>query len=267
LPPLRFSVAARNTTSFLFSPMPRRQDIDHILRNWSYEPGVVSARLIRAGDGREVLQVRIEMGVLQLETSKRPDGLRPGGCDTYLDHRIQEAIDKGEGLELTEDQCAEVDREFVQFYQRRVCWLALGQFRRAVRDADHTLSLMDFVARHSPSEEWTASHEQYRPFVLLHRTQAAALATLEKSGPEPAIEEINRGLRRMKTVFEAADAEDEFDDDEMVRRLIEMREALREQYEVGPTLRERLAEAVAAENYELAAELRDEIARRGPRRA
>ena len=73
---------------------------------------------------------------------------------------------------------------------------------------------MDFVAHHSPNEDWTASHERYRPFVHFHRTQAQALAVLEKSGPEAAIEEINKGLDEMRRIFVAAEAEEQFEADE-----------------------------------------------------
>ena len=93
-------------------------------------------------------------------------------------------------LVLSEDQCAEADREFVQFYHRRICWLAIRQFERAVRDADHTLGLMDFCRDHSPDENWTLNHEQYRPFVKFHRTQAATLKALEEDDAELAIEEV-----------------------------------------------------------------------------
>ena len=129
-------------------------------------------------------------------------------------------------------------------------------------DADHTLALMDFVAAHSPNEDWTASHERYRPFVYFHRTQALALAVLEKSGPESAIEEINKGLEAMRQIFVNAEAEEQFESDELVGQLRELKESLRKEYQVGQTLAEQLAEAVAAEEYERAARLRDEIARR-----
>ena len=55
------------------------QDIDRLLRHWPFEAGMISARLVPAEDGREVLQMRIEMGVLQMETCGRPDGEQPGG--------------------------------------------------------------------------------------------------------------------------------------------------------------------------------------------
>ncbi len=80
---------------------------------------------------------------------------------------------------LSDEQCQEADREFIQFYHRRVCWLSLREFQRAVKDADHSLAFMDFVKKCSPNDEWTLSHEQYRPFILFHRTQAAALSLLE----------------------------------------------------------------------------------------
>jgi hypothetical protein len=241
-------------------------DIDQVLRDWPFQPGVISARLVRAADGREVLQMRVEMGLLQMETTHRPDGERPGGADTYLDYLIQQALHEGDGFEISEEQCFEADREFLQLYHRRVCWLAIRQFERAVADADHTLDLMNFARDHCSDEEWILSHEQYRPFVLFHRTQAAALARLDKQGAEGAIEEINVGLARIRAVFRRADAAEHFDEDGMVGQLRDLQEAIREHYEVGRTLSEQLADAVAAEHYELAAKLRDEIARRRPPR-
>ncbi len=151
---------------------------------------------------------------------------------------------------LTDEQCFEIDREFVQYYHRRICCLALREFERAVADADHTLALMDFVAAHSSNEDWTASHERYRPFVYFHRSQALALAVLEKSGPEAAIEEINKGLEEMRKIFVQAEAEEQFESDELVNQLRELKESLRKEYQVGQTLAEQLAEAVAAEEYE-----------------
>ena len=134
---------------------------------------------------------------------------------------------------------------------------------------------MDFCKEHSPDEQWTISHEQYRPFVLYHRTQAAGLAHIngeEEDGDDGeienpdmadlAIEEVNEGLIKLKELFVEYDAEDQFDDDEFVQRLTEFREGLREKYDVGMTLQEQLDLAVADEDYELAAQLRDQLSKR-----
>ena len=244
------------------------EHIDGILKEWAYDPASVSVRLIEGDDHREVIQMRVEMGVLQLETTGRPDGTRPDGCDTYYDFLIKEEIARGDSFELTEEECVECDREFVQFYHRRVCWLALQYYENAVADADHTLGLMDMCKRHSPEEDWTLTHEQYRPFVMYHRIQAHAMSQIVEDNAEAAIGAINTGLETLRGVFAQHDLEDHFEDDDLVARLIELREQLRDQFDVGKTLQERLADAVASEQYEDAARLRDELAKRhgGPSR-
>ena len=122
---------------------------------------------------------------------------------------------------------------------------------------------MDFCFQNSPNEQWTLSHEQYRPFVLYHRTQAAALELLQHdNGPELAIEEVNQGLDKLRELFVQYEAEEQFEEDELVQRLDEFRENLRNRYDVGKTLREQLADAIATEQYELAAKIRDKLNRR-----
>jgi len=240
--------------------MSSYKGLDGVLQNWEFDPHSLSVRLVKGDDGRDVIQMRVDLGVLQMETQGRPDGLTPDGFSTFLDSMLD--IEKrDQDFVMDEDQCFEADREFVQFYHRRISWLRLQHYHRAVEDADHTLSLMDVCRDHSPEEEWTMSHEQYRPFVLFHRTQASALAALEESNAEVAISEINTGLAQMRSVFEEHEAEEDFEQDEMVLQLSKLRDSLKEEY-VGSTLQERLANAVQSEQYELAAKLRDELARR-----
>jgi hypothetical protein len=135
---------------------------------------------------------------------------------------------------------------------------------------------MDFCKRHSSDEQWTISHEQYRPFVLYHRTQAAALAYINQDedtidgadDAEPvdtaefAIDEVNYGLIKLRELFAEYDAEEQFDEDELVQRLTEFREGLREKYEVGQTAKEQLETAISDEDYEAAARLRDQLSKR-----
>lgn len=242
--------------------MARKENIDRILRDWPYDPHGISVRKKRGDDGRDILQMRLDLGMLQLETSGRPDGQRPHDVETHYDYLISRTLTEGNDYVMSEEECEEADREFVQYYHRRICWLALREFPNAVLDADHTLRMMDFCRDHSPDEQWTLSHEQYRPFVLFHRTQASALAALGDRGAEAAVEEINKGLDHMRQVFTDYEAEEEFDEDELVQRLTELRESLRQHFRVGRTLQEQLAEAVANEKYELAAEIRDELNRR-----
>src|SRR3954447_16276490 len=123
-----------------------RRDMDEAIQGWPYEPepGEVIAREVQARDGRTVVQIRVELGVLQLEVSGRPDGVRPHGFATYLDylryrasgrgHHASSASASGSGSgsgsggsgsaawRMSQDHCNEADREFIQFSHRRVAW-------------------------------------------------------------------------------------------------------------------------------------------------
>lgn len=248
-----------------------RRDLDDVLQGWPYdpEPGEILAREIRARDGRPVLQIRIELGVLQLEAAGRPDGSRPHGFTTYLEYLRHAAADRGKptegkdaGWRMSAHQCTEADREFVQFYHRRVAWLALRRYDRAVRDADHTLALMDFVKRHGIDEEYIGSHEQFRGLVVFHRTQAAAALALERRKPEEAIDAIREGNELIKSHYEgwwSENDQSESPNPSLLEQLNNFEVEIRKNFAVEKTLREQLDEAVAREDYEQAARLRDRI--------
>lgn len=241
--------------------MKRKFHLDDILADWKFDAATLNARLVKGKDGRDVIQMRVDMGVLQMETTGRPDGGLYRDHESVLAYLQQAHLDAPQRM-LTDEECNDVDREFMQFYHRRICWLRLQYYHRAVMDADHTLALMDITDAMSDDEEWSGAHEQYRPFVLFHRTQAEALGELEENTAENAVQSINQGLDKMRSFFAKYDAEEHFEGDELVVRLVELRESLRSEYSVGQTLSERLAQAVESEQYELAARLRDELTRR-----
>jgi hypothetical protein len=202
---------------------------------------------------------------LQLETTGRPDGARPHGHATYFDYLQEQArlSRKAEQkFSLSEEQCQEADREFLQYYHRRVCWLALRQFGKAVRDADHTLEFMDLVKRYAPNEEYLQAHEQYRGFVVFHRTQAAAQREIDNNTPERAISEIHAGLETLRSFFAEYGNEEAMEEDGMVQHLRHVEAKLREQYKIDATLEEQLEQAIAEEDYERAAQLRDALKKR-----
>jgi hypothetical protein len=251
-------------------PMMRR-DLDDVIQDWPYdpEPGEVLAREVRTREGRMVLQVRVELGVLQLEVGGRPDGVRPQGFATFLDYLRHSAASRGQVAGgksppwvMSAQQCAEADREFIQFYHRRVAWLALRRYDKAISDADHTLALMDFVRRHGIEEDYVTSHEQFRGLVLFHRAQAATALALERRRPEEAIDALREGVDNLNS-HQRAWWEDRDPTDSPNPTLIEqlqgLEQEIRKNFSVEKTLREQLDDAVASEDYELAARLRDRI--------
>lgn len=249
-----------------------RRDIDDALKGWPHdpEPGEVLAREVCSCNGRKLLQVRVELGILQMEAEGRPDGSQPNGHPTYLaflrDRLAPCERSGGKIVRLNPEQCAEVDREFYQYYHRRVAWLALRRYALAVQDADHTLALMDLVARHGPDAEYIRHHEKYRGLVLFHRTQAATLGCLEAREPEQAIDAVRQGIDRITAHWRAWSREGEecdVPDEALIEQLQKLEADIRQSFAVAKTLREQLDEAVALEDYEQAARIRDLIRSQG----
>ncbi len=252
-----------------------RRDIDEALQGWPYEPEPreVVAREVRARDGRMVLQIRIELGIMQLEVDGRPDGVRPHNFATYLDYLRHRAAARGlapggkaPSWTMEQVHCMEADREFVQFYHRRVAWLALQRYDKALRDADHTLALMDFVARHAPTPEYIASHERFRGLVLFHRTQALAALGLERRKPEESIDSVHDGIAKLSAHGETWSVDHEGEElvnESLIEQLKVLETEIRKNFAVSKTLKEQLDEAVAIEDYERAARIRDLIRLRG----
>ncbi|MCA9260186.1 MAG: UvrB/UvrC motif-containing protein [Planctomycetales bacterium] len=240
----------------------RDNDFGRLLKDWPFHHGAPMVRLVAAGDGREVLQMRVDMGLLQLEIEGRPDGECPHGFPTYYDYLVAAAFEEGDQFALDPSRCTEVDREFYQYYHRRVCWLTLKRYGLARVDAEHSLNLMDFSSANAPDQEWAMMHEQYRPFIMLHCIQAHALEALEASEPMLAVERLDEGMQRLQQVLAQHQEDEVAVGDGFVEKLAEMRTSIVDQFNMGPTLTEQLAEAIASEQYERAARIRDRLQNR-----
>jgi hypothetical protein len=166
---------------------------------------------------------------------------------------------------MDERQCIEADREFVQFHHRRAAWLALERYDRALADADHTLSLMDFVCRHADSASFIESHERLRGLVQFQRTRAAAALALKRDRPDEAIEIVREGTARLaaaKPILTDEEDDDPSPNSALIEQLKYLEAEIRKNYDVPKTLKEQLEEAIAGEDYEEAAKLRDMMKKR-----
>ena len=47
-------------------------DLNDLLRDWPHEPGMIKVRKILGTDGKEKLQLRIDLGLIQMETRGEP---------------------------------------------------------------------------------------------------------------------------------------------------------------------------------------------------
>src|SRR5271170_4025769 len=103
--------------------MPSR-DISPVLRGWDYEPGTINVRKIAGLDGSPKLQMRVDLGLLQMEVNGRPDGERPFGCESLLEYhekqlaKLQRQQGSEMGFHLTSNECQSLREEAIMYYQR-----------------------------------------------------------------------------------------------------------------------------------------------------
>jgi hypothetical protein len=46
-------------------------DISHLLEQWDYQPGLASVRKFTTKDGVDKIQLRLDLGILQMNTTGR----------------------------------------------------------------------------------------------------------------------------------------------------------------------------------------------------
>ena len=252
------------------------KDIVRILEGWDFDPNDVVVRVVKGEDGREKIQLRIDMGLMQMEMAGRPDGKRPEGCESWLEYyqqqQRQHELTSSDSVpfQLDDEDCARLLREGIQYYHRYLSFWHLGRFDLCVRDTKRNLDLFAFVRAHAHGERNKLQFDQWRPYVIMMHTRSVAtpLTMQEKYGE--ALRAIDSGIDEIRDFLEEhgqADEAEEFAElvnlerwrDEIVEKQSQAGQA--DPSDAVQSLRRRLQVAVAAERFEEAARLRDEIRR------
>src|SRR5450432_2729706 len=237
-------------------------DLNNLLRDWPHEPGQIKVRKILGDDGKEKVQLRIDLGLIQMDTTGRPDGQKPHGCEsllTYHQRRAREKSQLGEALVLTAEECGELQQEGIQYYHRYISLFQLNDFFGVIRDTQRNLDLFKFVSEHAERDDIAASLEQFRPYVMMMNTRAKASIELERENYAGAIRQIERGRDKIAAFY------NETGNPEMAAKSPEigfLEEWLEEVRAKRPLtkielLQREMENAIAREAYERAAELRD----------
>jgi hypothetical protein len=251
-------------------------DLTSLFDEWPHDRDDESenVRCVRGRDGRLKIQVRVRCGVFQWEYEGRPDGIRPYGCTSLLDYyeaRVRELCE-AEGpdasLHMTKEEVEAVGEELHDYYQRRLLFFQLGEYERARRDAEHNLALMDVLRANVDDPDLVLQHERWRPFVLMDRTRAVALLDCQNGDAKGALRQIDEGTRTIREFYTRCGRDDLIEVSQELAALEELKLQLRERYElplspseVLTALHEEQEKAIADEDYERAARLRDEITR------
>lgn len=242
-------------------------DFSKILDDWPYEPGKINVRQIEGDDGEPRIQLRLDLGILQMRTSGRPDGLRPFGFESlleYHEHQLDEKLEadgSAVSFVLDEDECRELREEAVQYYHRYVCMMVLEDFDGVVRDTTRNLRVLDLCSKYAETESDRQVMEQFRAYITMMKSRALASQALKDNQPKLALLAIDDGLHSLQRFFSESDQPEMFEDSSEVQILRGMREALTPKLPLSQSaeLRKRLEDALKKENYELAAILRDEL--------
>lgn len=248
-------------------------DIGPILRNWKYTPNDINVRIIDGVDGKQKLQMRLDLGILQMELDGRPDGHRPHKCDSYLSYyerkmqKLSRALKMEEKFVLSALDCLFLQQEAIQFYHRYLALMKLGDFARVARDTSRNLRVFDFVSEFSDNDEIQWSFEQYRPYVVMMHARALASLSMEKSNYDEALGIVHRAIYQIRAFYEKyADriGEEQFEVDFLQQWAEEIKG--KKPLSERERLTQELEQAIAREEYERAAKLRDELLYLDPNR-
>lgn len=240
------------------------RDIQAILADWDFEPKQFQARVITGEDGTDKIQMRIDLGLIQMDIDGRPDGKRPEGCESLLDwqeFRASEARAANASFSLNAEDCALLMHEGVQYYHRYRSAFQLERFDLAARDTARNLRLFAFVARHAARQDDKLEFERLRPYVEMMHARALARQALLQGDHAKAITRIDEGIKAIRRFLREYDQEEEDVNCRELRALLDWRREVERERPRGPLekLEHQLELSVELENYEEAARIRDQI--------
>ena len=238
-------------------------DLTPILDGWEYRPDDVTVRKIVGLDGKPKVQMRLPMGLIQMEVEGRPDGVRPEGYESYLELYEERRRATLDDFSLDPDDCAKLRDEATMYYHRYLSFFHLRDFERVIRDTVRNLRVLDFIKQYADDSGDRVSMEQYRPYIFMMSTRARAHLCLEHQLRHKALEAVREGIAEIEAFLREVGRE------ELIGRAPELsilRQLETEIKEHVPEariedLRLEMQKAVATEDYERAAQIRDEIRR------
>lgn len=243
-------------------------DIGHLLEAWEYQPGQVVVRRFKAKDGKEKIQLRVDLGLLQMNAEGRPDGKRPFGHTSLFEYhqsRLHKYVaahgGSDAGFKLKAEDCAKLQLEVLQYHHRYICLLQLEDYPGVIRDAERNLAVFDFVEKHAESEEMAWSLRQFQPQLLMILCRARGSQALDVEDYELAIRLVEEGLEQIRAFYkEGGNAEGNEQSGE-ASSLMEWLEEIRSKRPLSTRerLEQALNDAVKSEDYEKAAKVRDQL--------
>jgi hypothetical protein len=239
-------------------------DLNDLLRDWPHEPGTLKVRKILGNDGKEKIQLRIDLGLIQMELQGRPDGVEPHDCESLLEYhcaRAERAKKRGENYELSPEEIGELQAEGIQYYHRYLALFQLQDFLGVIRDTQRNLEMFAFVDEHCENDDLAWSVVQFTPYVRMMNTRAKAALALERDDFAEAVKLIEKGMDKIREFYQSAENPELESQSPELQFLAEWLEEVRAKKPVTKLerMQREMDEAIKAEAYEKAAQLRDAI--------
>ncbi|MCF7708833.1 MAG: UvrB/UvrC motif-containing protein [Verrucomicrobia bacterium] len=250
-------------------------DIEHILKAWEFKPGQILVRRFEGNDGQEKIQLRLDLGILQMNAEGRPDGKRPFEFTSWLDyciHRLDEYLTEhdgdDEGFVLGAEDCAEIQLEALQYHHRYICFMQLEDFDAVVRDADRNIDAMEFLEMYAESEDLFWNFTQLFPQLMLIRTRALGAVSLKKDDFAETILIIKDGISSIQDFYIQRDQSEMVEESEEIASLHLWMEDIDKTRPLSKRerLEKAMEDAVLKEEYEKAAHFRDALRKLRTRR-
>ena len=243
-------------------------DISDLLNSWEYQAGQIVVRRFQGTDGKEKIQLRVDLGLLQMDLNGRPDGKKPFGHETLFEHyqkKLREHTEKNEGsdegFKLDGEDCSKLQQEAIQFHHRYICLFQLKDYPGVIRDTQRNIDVFDFVDKYAEARELAWAVQQLRPQLLMMQVRAKATLALDSGNYDAAIAAIEDGLDELRQFFhkiERPDLAEQSGEAQSLEAYLEEVQSTRPVTE-KERLERALAEAVDREDYEKAAFYRDRL--------
>ena len=254
------------------------KDISQTVDGWEFDPDRMSVRIVPGDDGRDKIQLRLDLGLLQMELDGRPDGRRVNQCESWLEYyrQLQATHDTrhpdGPPFALESEDCSRLLREGVQYYHRYISFWHLERYELCARDTNRNLRLFAFVREYARHTKDKLQFDQWRPYVTMMHARAVATPLISLNDYGAALTVIDAGIAGIRSFLEDYDQTENSENCAELRQLMHWREELEAKRPAKLTvepesplkrLHEDLELAVREERFEDAARLRDLIRRQG----
>jgi hypothetical protein len=243
-------------------------DISTLLDQWDYEPNQVVVRKFKGKDGLEKIQLRVDLGLLQMNARGRPDGKRPYGRESLLEYYItllekfrREHDNDDKGFRLTPEDCGRLQQEVIQYHHRYICLFQLEDFEGVIQDAERNLRVFDFVEKYAGSDELAWPLQHFRPQHLMMRVRARGAMALKADLYDEVIRLVEAGIEEIRHFYREHDRQDLLESSGEIQSLEMWLQEIQTKRPMTPRekLESALNEAVRNENYEEAARVRDKL--------